>query len=185
MLSFGRSDWRSPDLLLSLHHNIPDVVNGHHNIPDVVNFALWYNLKNHKMAENKIERLETLMGELSDYDKMKELKELFKAVIPQGTVILLTNEDYEDCNVPDPYDTPIYNHHIDHMEFVQGIAFRMEERGLFCVEVINEDEIYDSWWRIDINNENLNLLKLLLYQFKSGHYIQDGEDPNWVEPESI
>ena len=60
MLSFGRSDWRSLDLLLSLHHNVPDVVN----------FALWYNLKNYKMAENKIERLETLMGELSDYDKM-------------------------------------------------------------------------------------------------------------------
>lgn len=132
------------------------------------------------MAKNKIDRLETLMGELSDYDKMKELEELFKAVVPVGTVILLTNEDYEDCNVPAPYDTPIYNHHTDHMEFVQGIAFRMEEQGLFCVEVIYEYGIHDSWWRIDISNENLNLLKLLLTQFKSGHYIQDGEDPEWM-----
>ena len=134
------------------------------------------------MKEDKTKQLEGLIDELSDYKKFDEMKKLFEEVVPEGTVILLVNEDYEKSNVPDPYDTAIWNPHIDHMEFVPGVAFRREANGFFyCIEAydIEDEESYDCWWCIDYNPVNLGLLEKLLYAFKDGRFIQDGESPDW------
>ncbi len=122
---------------------------------------------------DKITELEEELHKILAFATQNRIQELFFEIIPDGTYIYSTNDDYEKQKVAYAIDCAVVDFDENCSRFLKAIQFQVKDQNLYVTEYLNndEDEIEnDTWNALDGSHANYEVLSRLLELYTAGKH---------------